>query len=62
MSALMVGTTSITVLVETWVRRRRLENAVKVTEGLFTFVALDDDGNPRQVSDYDPAIDRKHHE
>jgi len=57
-----VGTTSITVLVETWVRRRRLENSVKVTEGLFTFVALDENSNPRPVNDFDPSLDRKHHE
>ncbi len=44
-----IGTTSITVAVETWVRRRRLEVEEKVTEGLFTFVAIDSDGNPCSV-------------
>ena len=54
-----IGTTSITVLVETWVRRRRLENAVKVTEGLFTFVALDEQGEPRAVNrDLDGELNR----
>lgn len=53
-----IGTTSITVLVETWVRRRRLEKAVKVTEGLFTFVALDEQGEPRQVRDLDGELNR----
>jgi len=54
-----IGTTSITVLVETWVRRRRLEKAVKVTEGLFTFVALDERGEPRAVvRDLDGELNR----
>ncbi len=56
-----IGTTSITVLVETWVRRRRVENAVKVTEGLFTFVALDDQGQPRAIRDLDGQLDRTPH-
>ncbi len=53
-----IGTTSIAVLVETWVRRRRLEKAVKVTEGLFTFVALDEHGHPRPVRDFDGELNR----
>ncbi len=44
-----IGTTSVTVQVETWVRRRIREEEVKVTEGLYTFVALDGDGKPRPV-------------
>lgn len=44
-----VGRTSITVRVETWVRRRRLTVEEQVTEGLFTFVALDQHGVPREV-------------
>jgi acyl-CoA thioesterase YciA len=47
-----VGTTSITVHVETWARRRLEDNfgeAVKVTEGNFTFVALNEDGSTRPV-------------
>jgi len=44
-----VGRTSISVRVETWVRRRHRAIDEQVTEGLFTFVALDDDGRPRTV-------------
>lgn len=47
---LRTGKTSITVLIEAWVLRgRRPENRIKVTEGTFTFVAIDADGNKRQV-------------
>ena len=47
-----VGTTSITVHVETWARRRLADQfgeAIKVTEGNFTFVALNQDGTKRPV-------------
>jgi acyl-CoA thioesterase YciA len=44
-----VGRTSITVDVQTWVERRRDGVHEKVTEGLFTYVAIDDNGRPRPV-------------
>ena len=44
-----LGSTSITVRVETWVRRKRLSAEEQVTEGLFTFVALDSEGKSRPV-------------
>ncbi len=44
-----VGRTSITVLVETFARRRQGGETVKVTEGTFVYVALDADGRPRRV-------------
>jgi len=45
-----VGTTSITVHTEAWVARRRESQArFKVTEGVFTFVALDAKGRKRKV-------------
>ena len=50
-----VGRTSVTVSVETWVRRRRLAIEEQVTEGLFTFVAMDTDGQPRPI--LEPAAD-----
>ena len=46
-----IGRTSITVRVETWVRRRRLAEEEQVTEGLFTFVAVGLDGQPRPVKE-----------
>ena len=47
-----VGTTSVTVGMEAWARRNRLSDRVKVTEGRFVFVALNEDGSKRRI---DPA-------
>ena len=44
-----VGTTSITIGMEAWARRRLLPHRVKVTEGRFVYVALDDQGNKRAI-------------
>ncbi len=45
-----VGRTSVAVLVETWVRRIRLGPPVHVTEGLFTYVAIDQSGKPVEIT------------
>lgn len=46
-----VGNTSITTLVQAWVHRHKGTeiSEIKVTEGEFVFVALDDNGKPRAV-------------
>jgi len=44
-----VGTTSITVAMESWIRRNRFEDRIKVTHGRFVYVALGEDGKKRQV-------------
>jgi acyl-CoA thioesterase YciA len=44
-----IGRTSITVAVETWARRGDSDERVKVTQGLFTYVAIDGDRRPRAV-------------
>jgi acyl-CoA thioesterase YciA len=44
-----IGTTSIAVHVEAWVIRRDQPDRVLVTEGAFTYVALDDNRRPRAV-------------
>ena len=45
-----IGTTSMMILVEAWVlRRSEPERQVKVTEGKFTFVALDEEGKKRPI-------------
>ena len=44
---LKVGRTSISVSVEAWRRRRDGHEAFKVTQGTFTFVAIDEQRKPR---------------
>ncbi|MBC8792356.1 MAG: acyl-CoA thioesterase [Tagaea sp. CACIAM 22H2] len=44
-----VGRTSMTVKVETWTRPRAGGPQVKVTAGVFTYVAIDEDRRPRPV-------------
>lgn len=44
-----IGTTSMTVRIEAWARKRAGGDRVKVTDGTFTYVALDDDGKKRPV-------------
>lgn len=44
-----VGTTSITLHIEVTVQRRRRGDEIKVTEGNFVFVALDDDHRPKKI-------------
>jgi acyl-CoA thioesterase YciA len=43
-----LGRTSVTLRVEAWVLRQRLGDRIKVTSAEFTYVALDEDGRPRQ--------------
>jgi acyl-CoA thioesterase YciA len=45
-----VGTTSITINVEAWVRRNRIDDRVQVTHGRFVYVALDEAGNKRVIA------------
>ena len=45
-----VGRTSMTWWLEAWALRGRLGERVRVTEGRFTFVAIDEAGQPRPVT------------
>ena len=45
-----IGTTSITIKVESWARRGTGKTAIKVTEGLFTYVRVDLDGRPQPIA------------
>ena len=47
------GSASIKVRIETWTRSRGGKDAEKVTDGVFTFVAVNDEGKPRRLSDQD---------
>ena len=42
--------------IEAWARRFRSQRREKVTDATFTFVAIDDDGQPRPVRQ-EPAKD-----
>ena len=44
-----VGTTSITIGLEAWVRRNRLDDRTKVTEARFVYVSLDENGQKRPI-------------
>jgi acyl-CoA thioesterase YciA len=44
-----VGHSSIAVDIESWVQRRYSGTAEKVTQGRFTYVAIDETGRPRPV-------------
>jgi acyl-CoA thioesterase YciA len=44
-----IGTTSMKIHVEAWALRESVGLNVKVTEGLFTFVAIDKERKPRPV-------------
>lgn len=46
---LRVGRTSVRVAVEAWVQRARDNQLLRVTEGVFTYVAIDEQGRPRPV-------------
>ena len=46
-----IGRTSITVKIESWARRGIGDTAIKVTEGVFTYVRVGADGKPQPVGD-----------
>jgi acyl-CoA thioesterase YciA len=52
-----IGRTSMVINVEAWVRRGRIGNREKVTEGKFKFVALDENGVPTPVPPEDSLPD-----
>ena len=43
------GRTSMSIHIEAWVLRGRMGERVKVTEGTFTFVSIDDEGAPQPL-------------
>ena len=49
------GDTSITIAIETWSRPRAAKTSDKVTEGTFTFVAIDENGKPRTLPESSAA-------
>lgn len=45
-----IGRTSVTVRVEAWVSRANGSQQILVTDGTFTYVAIDDNGTPTPVN------------
>ncbi|TPE49301.1 acyl-CoA thioesterase [Maribrevibacterium harenarium] len=52
-----VGRTSMNIHVEAWVRRGRIGMREKVTEGVFKFVAIDDEGKSKPIPSRDELPD-----
>lgn len=44
-----IGTTSVRINIEVWIKDFKTHEVVKVTEGEFVYVAIDDDGKKRPV-------------
>jgi len=54
-----IGRTSMTIPVEVWVTRYMTGEDVRVTHGVFTFVAVDESGKPIPVNRDQPPMDTK---
>ncbi len=52
-NVLKSGRTSMHIKVETWVTRHRDGEVVRVTEGTFVYVAVDETGRPRVLPDFE---------
>jgi acyl-CoA thioesterase YciA len=50
------GNTSITIKIESWVRRGTGDAQIKVTEGVFTYVRVGADGRPQSIDAQSSAI------
>ena len=55
-SSVRVGRTSITVHVAAWVQRRNESATILVTDGNYTYVAIDDDGHPQPIKQDSSSI------
>jgi len=51
-----VGRTSVTIRLEAWVLRRREMKAILVTDGNFTYVAIDEQGRPQAIPRGEPTV------
>jgi len=51
-----IGKTSVTVHLEAWVLRRKEMQAILVTDGNFTYVAIDDQGRPQAIQHDQPPV------
>ena len=53
-SLVRVGRTSMTIHLEAWVVRRRETKPILVTDGNFTYVAIDEQGHPQPIQKNEP--------
>jgi len=44
-----IGRTSIRIMIEVWIKQNDTGESAKVTEGEYVYVAIDDNGNTRQI-------------
>src|ERR1700679_2011041 len=51
-----IGHTSVTVHLEAWGGRRKEVHSILVTDGNFTYVAIDDQGHPQVIAQNEPPI------
>ncbi len=51
-----VGRTSMTIHLEAWVLRRRDMKPILVTDGNFTYVAIDEQGRPQAIARDEPTV------
>src|SRR3979409_646982 len=51
-----IGRTSVTVHLEAWALRRKEMTSILVTDGNFTYVAIDDSGHPQPIKRDEPPI------
>jgi acyl-CoA thioesterase YciA len=51
-----IGRTSVTVHLEAWVLRRKEIRSILVTDGNFTYVSIDDSGQPQAIKQAPPPI------
>jgi acyl-CoA thioesterase YciA len=49
-----IGRTSMTIHLEAWVVRRRETKPILVTDGNFTYVAIDEEGRPQPIQRNEP--------
>jgi acyl-CoA thioesterase YciA len=55
-SLVKIGKTSITVHLEAWVLRRKEMHSILVTDGNFTYVAIDDAGHPQVIAQSESPV------
>jgi len=55
-STVRIGRTSISVHVEAWVQRRKESQLILVTDGNYTYVAIDDHGHPQPIAQPVPSV------